>query len=141
MDHPYRKKVINIIITIIILIALGIGGYSYYKFRKADSNNSSTNQTNPELKNLINKVSKLYLLPEGEIPTIATVTDPASLKNKSFFNLAEKGDKVLIYSKAGRAILYRPTIDRIIEVSSINTLPTTTNNQNVEAPTEKSKAN
>ena len=141
MDHPYRKKVINIIITIIVLIAVGIGGYSYYKFRSETNNTKSLNKTSPEVKDLINKVSKLYLMPEGEEPTIATVTDPESLKNKSFFYLAEKGDKVLIFTKAGRAVLYRPTIDKIIEVSSINTLPGPSNNQNVTEQTAETKTN
>ena len=66
---------------------------------------------------ILGKVSKLYLIPDGEEPTIATVSDPSVLKGQSFFNLAEKGDKVLIFTKASKAVLYRPSIDKIIEIA------------------------
>ena len=51
---------------------------------------------------------------------LATVSDPELLKNKSFFLSSEKGDRVLIFSKIGKAILYRPSINKIVEVVSIN---------------------
>ena len=47
------------------------------------------------------------------------MTDPKILKDKSFFTLAEIGDKVLIYTKFGKAILYRPSINKIVEVVSV----------------------
>jgi hypothetical protein len=69
---------------------------------------------------LVDKVSRLVQLPTGETPTIATVNDAAKLKNQAFFANAKDGDKVLIYSKANRAVLYRPSADRVIEFSSVN---------------------
>jgi hypothetical protein len=69
---------------------------------------------------LENKVSLLVDLPQGETPTIATVNDASKLKNQAFFANAKDGDKVLIYSKAGKAVLYRPSSNRIIEYSTAN---------------------
>ncbi|HCM51550.1 TPA: hypothetical protein DIS56_00200 [Candidatus Saccharibacteria bacterium] len=69
----------------------------------------------------IEVVGKLVLLPEGEQPTIATVTDPTKLKGQAFFASAQTGDKVLVYNKAGRAILYRPSLNKIIEMAPLNT--------------------
>lgn len=69
---------------------------------------------------LVGKVGQLVDLPQGETPTIATVNDASKLKSQAFFASAKDGDKVLIYSKAGKAVLYRPSTDKIIEYSSVN---------------------
>jgi len=113
-----KQKITIIIISIVAVVAIGLGGYFYYQLKhiKIDPQIAAKE----EISTLISKVSKLYLLPTGEEPTIATVSDPEALKNQSFFFSSEKGDKVLIYAKAGKAILYRPSIDKIIETAPIN---------------------
>lgn len=69
---------------------------------------------------LIAAVGKLIILPTDETPTIATVTDLSKLKDQPFFAQAQVGDKVLIYPKAQKAILYRPSEDKIIELAPLN---------------------
>jgi hypothetical protein len=66
-------------------------------------------------------VGLLIVLPKNETPTIATVSDPSVLKNQAFFVDAKKGDKVLIYTNAKKAILYDPVIKKIINVAPVNT--------------------
>ena len=73
-----------------------------------------------ETEELLSKIGALILLPEGEVPTIATVTDPDKLKNQSFFVKARKGDKVLIYANARKAILFSLLENKIIEVAPLN---------------------
>ncbi|PIR80160.1 MAG: hypothetical protein COU25_01495, partial [Candidatus Levybacteria bacterium CG10_big_fil_rev_8_21_14_0_10_35_13] len=53
-------------------------------------------------------------------PTIATITDKSQLSTQPFFNNAVDGDKVLVYANAKKAILYRPSTDKIIEVAPVN---------------------
>lgn len=65
----------------------------------------------------VGKVANHMVLP-NEVPTEATVSDKEKLEGK-FFAKAELGDKVLIYSIAGKAILYRPSTDKIIEVGPV----------------------
>ncbi len=65
------------------------------------------------------------MLPQDEQPTIATVTDLAKLQGQPFFANAQVGDKVLIYSRAGKVILYRPGENKIIELAPINISTTT----------------
>lgn len=69
---------------------------------------------------LIAEVGKLYALPTDEKPTVATITDVDKLKDQPLFKNAKNGDKVLIYTTANKAILYRPSEKRIIEVGSVN---------------------
>ena len=58
-------------------------------------------------------------LPTGESPNVATIIDKDKLKDQAFFNNAENGDKVLIYTKAQKAIIYRPSTNKIINVGPI----------------------
>ena len=55
-----------------------------------------------------------------EVPTVATVSDVSKLKNQAFFANAKNGDKVLIYQNAKKAILYRPSSNKIVEFGPIN---------------------
>lgn len=72
-----------------------------------------------ETKLLLEKIGMLYDLPTGETPTIATVSDKSKLQKQAFFAKAENGDKVLIYTDAKKAILYRPSLNKIMEVASL----------------------
>lgn len=110
-----KNKIINFLVVVIILILAFWGGYSYGQLEKTKNNIKDSENSSM----LIDRVSSLYLVPKGEVPTIATVSDPQAVKEKSFFTLSEKGDKVLIFTSIGKAILYRPSIDKIVEVISV----------------------
>ncbi len=112
-----KRKVINVIVIYILIVAVCFGGYFYYKIHKFQ--NTPKDVKEEEVSSVISQVSNLYLFPSGESPTIATVSDPLALKGQAFFNSSAVGDKVLIFSNAGKAVLYRPSINKIIEISSI----------------------
>lgn len=82
-------------------------------------------QTDPTAKvrednqKLVEQVGKLIVLPTDEEPTIATVSDLTKLKDQPFFAKAKLGDKVLIYNRAKKAILYRPGDNQIIELAPL----------------------
>lgn len=115
---PKKKYFSTIIIAVVVLTSLSFGGYFYYQYTQLKKNPNTEAQK--EAKDLLSKVARIYLIPTGEEPTVATVSDPNALKNQSFFTMSQKGDKVLIFVKAGRAVLYRPSIDKIIETAPIN---------------------
>jgi hypothetical protein len=75
---------------------------------------------------IIARVGKIMLLPDGEEPSLAGVSDLNALKDQSFFKNAKVGDIVLMYPKAARAILYDPVANKIIEVGPITTDATST---------------
>ena len=130
-----KRKTFNLILVIVLLIFIGLSGFLYYKLKKVE--NSKTVDTKEEIKSLVDKVSRLYLVPSNEEPTIATVSDPQVLKDQSFFTLAEKGDKVLIFNRASKAVLYRPSIDKIVEIAPIKNNPLSSTKQDVENSQEK----
>ncbi len=65
-------------------------------------------------------MGRLITLPEGEEPTVATITDIEKLKDQTFFQKAKNGDKVIIYTNAKKAILYDPIARKIIDVAPVN---------------------
>lgn len=113
------------VVIIVLLVALGAGGYFGYKYvdnlrnenkRLADPQESAKLET----ERIKADVSKLIDLPEGESPTIATVVDVEKLKNQAFFAKAQNGDRVLMFPQSKKAVLYRPSTNKIIEVAPIN---------------------
>lgn len=115
------KKALGILFAVVLLIGLIPSFYFYRQYKtekeKAESGNRAPKD---EIRSLIKKVSNHIVLPKDEEPTIATVSDKEKLKNQPFFARAENGDKVLIFTGAKKAILYRPASDKIIDVVPVN---------------------
>lgn len=112
-----KKIVIGLVIFVLLLLVYYF--YNQYRLTQQLLQNPSAT-SNAETKALIDSVGKLILLPIGEQPTIATVTDITKLSDQPIFTNAENGDKVLIFQKAGEVIIYRPKINKIIQVAPVN---------------------
>lgn len=113
----------NLLIAGVVLLAIAAvpSFFFYSKYQKAqDALKNPQKAVQEETKALVAKVGQLIELPSGEEPTVATIQDKNKLKDQPFFAKAENGDKVLIYTKAQKAILYRPSINKIIEFAPIN---------------------
>ncbi len=67
----------------------------------------------------VSRVGKLIILPTDESPTYGTVSDTTKLKNQVFFKRAANGDEVLIYQKAKLTVLYRKSINKIVNIGPI----------------------
>jgi hypothetical protein len=116
-----KKLGLKIIIVATIVIAIVISFYFYFQYRKTQKLlQNPTLIAAQEAKSLVARVVVLIELPSNEDPTIATVSDKNKLANQPFFANSQNGDKVLIYSRAKKAILYRPSINKIIEVAPIS---------------------
>lgn len=81
---------------------------------------SGQEQTADETGQIIEAVGRLIILPAGEQPAIATVSDTQKLAGQQFFANAKVGDKVLIYTQSKKAILFRPSENRLIEIAPIS---------------------
>lgn len=113
----------KLIITISILISLPILIGSLFMFKKAPKKTISPTPPVSEEISLLNQLDKIVVLPSDEIPTIATVSDANKVKNQSFFARAENGDKVIVYTQAKKAILFRPSSGKLVEISNITIAP------------------
>jgi tellurite resistance protein TehA-like permease len=111
MRIAFMRMKRNIIILILILAAIaGVFFYVWHSYNTARNDSSG----------ILSEVGKLIILPQDETPIIATVTDLSKLQGQAFFAQAKVGDKVLIYAKAGKAILYDPVINKVIGVAPFN---------------------
>lgn len=121
-----KKKQLILILgaTVIALLAI-FAIKTYTNLREARQElqaiqNDPNAKAKEESKKIVDEVGKLVVLPQGEEPTVATVTDPTKLNDQPFFANSLAGDKVLIYQDAQRAILYRPSENKVIEIAPLN---------------------
>lgn len=121
-----KRKII--LIAMLLIFFGGVGGV--IKLSKENQQLKTEIQVLKEDPNKIAKeetarvvalVGKLVILPEGEEPVVATVTDKEKLKDQPVFAKAENGDKILIYSAAQKAYIYNPTRNVIVDVVPVNT--------------------
>lgn len=115
------KKIIFTIVGLLIVAGLGIAAWKFYQSQQLLKKMQNPNAANEkEISKIVEQVGRLISLPEGETPSVATVSDKEKLKDQSFFERAENGDKVLIYTEAKKAYLYRPSTNMLIEVAPLN---------------------
>lgn len=120
------NKYLTPLLALVVVVALGAAGYFYMQYAdvqkalmSAQSKPGSTAAAAADAK-VVGMVEKLIELPKDESPTLATVSDKSKLATQSFFKNAQNGDKLLIFVKSKKVILYRPSEDKIIEVGTIN---------------------
>lgn len=122
-DRRFRFDRATIISLLAIVIALGGVGAAYYFYRENNKikNDPSAlqNLQAKEADALKDKVGKLMTLPNDESPVVATIQDKEKLKDQPFFNDAQNGDKLLIFTNAKKAIIYREADNKIINVGPI----------------------
>jgi hypothetical protein len=118
----FSRKQIGLGLMFLVFLGLLV----FFIFRYQSQQDQIKRLSNPqalaqeEQQQLVTKVGKLTDLPKNENPTVATVSDVNKLKDQTFFANAQNGDKVLIYSQSKQAILYRPSTNKIIQISSVN---------------------
>lgn len=117
---PQKKLFIFIGLSMVLIALLASSVYFFIQYQNTQKLLKDPAQADKgDVKMLIAKVGMIMALPDDEVPTIATVSDKSKLRDQVFFLRAENGDKVLIYSNAKRAILYRPSSNKIIDVTSV----------------------
>lgn len=112
--------------VLVLLVLAGAAGYFFWQNKQNVAKLNNPNQASAqEVEELTKRVGKLMDLPKDEKPTIISVVDKDKVKTQAFFTNAENGDKVLVYTAAKKAILYRPLTGKIVEVGPVDIAPTT----------------
>jgi len=119
-----NKTVLWLVVLVFLVITAVAAGYYYNQYQ--DSQKEVKRLSNPQqvaqdqAQQLINQIGKLTDLPKGETPTVATVSDVTKLAGQPFFVAAKNGDRVLIYTQNKKAVLYRPSTNKIINIAPVN---------------------
>lgn len=98
-----------LVLPTLILLAVAVGYYWYF-------------QTGSEQQQAVRWISLTVQLPD-EAPTVATVSDISKLSSQPLFRHAQNGDLVFFYEQADRAILYRPSLRKIIDMGPFTIAP------------------
>ncbi|HMS25076.1 MAG TPA: hypothetical protein PKB15_05245 [Acidimicrobiia bacterium] len=118
---PHRKKRFSFIIimmAVLAFIALGGAVFSFLQLQDAekDAKKNPKVAEKQQVSSIVNKVKKLIDVPKNETPSIVNVEDATKLKSQSFFTNVKNGDTILLYTKAKKAIIYRESTNKIINV-------------------------
>lgn len=111
------RKILLFGVLIIVIGLISFTSYYYHQYQQIRNNPDII--TEKELESITTSINRFMDLPEDETPTLATITDKEELSDQQFFKKAEVGDKVLIYTKSLKAILYRPSSKRVIEFAPL----------------------
>lgn len=115
----FNKNIIILsVIAVIAIAGIAAAAFYYRQYQHLKENPQAASEE--EVQSLVAEISKFMQLPSDETPSLATVLDKEKIKDQAFFKNAENGDKLLAYTKAMKAILYRPSIKKIIEVAPLN---------------------
>lgn len=128
-----NKTKILIIAGVALLVVLGAVAFYFYQ-QYASLKNDSAIQNKELAARITSEVGKMLKVPSGEEPQVARITDPEKLKSQSFYADAQKDDFLIVYQKAGYAIIYREKDHMLINVDHVEVAPT---DQNATAPTTK----
>ena len=122
-----QTNTITLALGVTVVILLLVSGWSFYNYQKAkqeikrlSSVEGQQQVADKEVQALLDKIKAHMVLPEDEKPTVATISDIDTLvSTQPFFQGAANGDKVLVYSKANKAIIYSPDRDVVVNVGNI----------------------
>lgn len=110
-----KKQPIIIVVMLFLMVALLAKYVQYSKLILIPSANStSTLLTALQTKVAVGQVGKLASLPQNEVPEALFIKKSARMRNQAFFAMAEDNDVVLMYKKAHKAYLYRPSTHTLI---------------------------
>ncbi|MDB5169141.1 MAG: hypothetical protein JWO41_497 [Candidatus Saccharibacteria bacterium] len=110
----------------IVAVAIVFSLFMFVQYRDAKTKLQPAAATKKQVTSLVGKVDKLAVIPKDETPLVITVSHAAQVNNQTFYRDAQDGDKVLVFNKAKKAILYRPSTDQIVNIAPVNVGANTT---------------
>lgn len=120
ISHIHKKRhhylgAIAIVGVAAILVATGIGSWKLIDARRIASNPER------QAEQTVERVGKLMVLPNNETPAVMTVVDKSKIKNIPFLErTVQNNDKVLVYSKTKKVVVYRPAEHKIVDIGPVS---------------------
>ncbi len=108
-----RRRVMALVILALVILGGYIVYQRYFHLTPAE-------KAQKELAAAVAAVSKHIILPEGDQPVLATVTDAKTLiAQQAFFAGAVNGDELLLFPRSLKAVLYSPSRNIIVNTGPI----------------------
>jgi len=114
------------IIALIIIILLLLGGLAYYFGKDQPAPVDEKALAAQQNAAVLAAVGKLMVLPSDPKMVVATISDITKLKGQKFFATAQNGDNLIIIPSESKVVLYRASINKILDVGPYATAPATT---------------
>jgi len=131
------KKGGKLVLWVGVIVVLVVAGFLAWKYFKGSSSvagqdqSAATAQTQApvdpaaqaaavkEVQATVSSVSKFIILP-NETPTVATILDAKKLTaEQTFYTGSLNGDKLLVYPKSQKAIIYSPSRNILVNVGPV----------------------
>ena len=114
---------IQILFYIVILAGLGWSFKSYQNAKREimqlSSLNGQTDLRNKQVEQLVAKAGKHVILPE-EQPVVVNIENARAMaQEEPFYKDARDNDKVLVFAKEKKALIYRPDEDIIVNMGPV----------------------
>jgi hypothetical protein len=108
-----KRKPLILLLVLLLMAAVGTSAFLFTKYQQVVNENG-----HKEAASIVDRINELVILP-SEKPAVSTVLDKAKLTNSVLKERAENGDKLLIYAKTKRIILYRPASGKVVDMLTI----------------------
>ncbi|MDR0463386.1 MAG: hypothetical protein LBG64_04170 [Pseudomonadales bacterium] len=99
----------NLAFILAFIVIASIGAYLFL-------HRESTNGDPADRDRVLRRLNRIMILPEGEEPFVGTVDNPEEIAHLPLFTRAQRGDRIVVYSGASKAILFRPSTGQIVDV-------------------------
>ncbi len=116
---PTKEQALGYGIALLVISILIVSSLNTYNKKNEFKTTHNPEKAKEVALTLKDEVGNLYVLPP-EDPVVATVTDDSTLPKNSFYDQAENGDKILVFEKAGKLLLYRPSVKKIVDVALLD---------------------
>jgi hypothetical protein len=115
-DKPGATKIILIIYIVLSLAAIGFLGFKYWEL----TNKKAVFSGDANVDKILANLKEHMVLPENETPVIVPVKEADQMdQSQSFYQGIQDGDYLVIFSEAKKAIIYRYTEDKIVNISTV----------------------
>lgn len=131
------KKILSILILIIILL-LAFAIFKKFYNPKDELGKKTEQLSDKQTTAIVKKISKLIVVPADEKPMIVPISNADELiAEQRFYIGSEDGDYVIVYPNAKKAIIYRESENKLINVGPvIIDQPATTTQQSTTTQTQ-----
>ncbi len=116
---PFNWKVIVVILIVVLSLSAAFYFWNDAQNAKSQTPEAVAAKNQEESKRVIQGLDAILLTESEDAPTVARIEDPAVLQkaNEEFYKNAQAGDYLVLYPQ--RAIIYRESENRIINVAPI----------------------